>query len=136
MLATHSTDHPKISSSDFEKMQHLLALPTYKHLFEAKNLQSKLDQAEIIDTDKVPKTLVTINTKVALIDERTKAHFSLTLVYPGQQHASNAISVLSVIGSALLGLTVGETIIVDMQHDLHMHLRIVGVEALPPSRSH
>lgn len=132
----NSSDHISVSIRDYNNLTHLLQLPGYQHLSEAALLQNELAEAEVLELANVPSTLVTMNSKVTLVDDNTHTRFSLTLVYPGPNHASDAISLFSPIGSALLGSSVGETIIWQSASALSLQLRIEKVEFKPTASGH
>jgi regulator of nucleoside diphosphate kinase len=59
----------------------------------------------------VPPTVVTMNSTVRFDVEHTGESFCMTLVYPKDvDDSGDKISVLSPVGSALLGLAQGESI--------------------------
>lgn len=132
----NSSDHISVSTRDYDNITQLLQSPTYQHLSEAGMLLKELAEAEVLALSEVPSTLVTMNSKVTLVDENTKTRFSLTLVYPGPNHASDAVSLFSPIGSALFGSSVGETIIWQSAGLLSLQLRIEKVEFKPTASGH
>ena len=98
-----------LTSQDFDRLEALLAsLPP--NAFPGKTaLQAELERAEIVEPEKVPPDVVTMNSTVRFQLLETGEEFQLTLVYPKdvQGHADR-ISVLAPVGSALLGLSVGD----------------------------
>ncbi|HET6656045.1 MAG TPA: nucleoside diphosphate kinase regulator [Gammaproteobacteria bacterium] len=102
---------PKITltSLDVERLEALLdSLP--ENAFPGKAaLQEELDRADVVEPGKVPPTIVTMNSTVRFSIPDTKKEFRLTLVYPKDVDGkSDKISVLAPVGSALLGLSVGD----------------------------
>jgi len=98
-----------LTSQDFDRLEALLgSLPA--NAFPGKAaLQSELERAEIVEPDKVPPDVVTMNSTVRFQILETGEEFQLTLVYPKDvQGQSDRISVLAPVGSALLGLSVGD----------------------------
>lgn len=104
---------PKIvvSSLDAERLESLLeSLPD--SAFPGKgNLEAELARAEIVEPADIPPNVVTMNSTVRFRIESSSSEFLLTLVYPKDADASGGtISVLAPVGSALLGLSVGDAI--------------------------
>lgn len=100
-----------ISSLDLERLETLLeSLPG--DAFPGKSeLEDELARAEIVEPKNMPGTVVTMNSKVRFRVASSKEEFTLSLVYPKDVDASNEkISVLAPVGSALLGLSLGDEI--------------------------
>ena len=73
------------------------------------NLQRELERAEVVAPEEIPPDVVTMNSTVRFAIEGSGQDFSLTLVYPKDVGGEpDRISVLAPIGSALLGLSVGD----------------------------
>ena len=74
-------------------------------------VEDMLDASVLVPSRKVAPDVVTMYTQVLLRDEQTGQRTTLTLCYPPEtEPASGFVSVLSPIGSALLGLRVGSTV--------------------------
>ncbi len=100
-----------VSVQDLERLETLLdALPAVNS--ESKNaLLEELGRAEIVEATDIPPTVVTMHSKVRFEMDDPHEEFCLTLVYPkGVTDGSDQISVLTPIGTALLGLSVGSEI--------------------------
>lgn len=100
-----------ISSLDVERIEKLLeSLPAGS--FPGRNaLEEELARAEIVDPKDLPPTVVTMNSTVRFEVESSSEEFRLTLVYPKDVDASGTtISILAPVGSALLGLSQGDSI--------------------------
>ena len=95
-----------VTTRDFERLIALIdSLPPSAGCEE---LLGELGRAELVDGDEVPPLVVTMNSTVRFTlgnDEE----FCMTLVYP-REAGDHTISVLSPVGSALLGLAVGSSI--------------------------
>lgn len=99
---------PKISISecDFIRLKSLLAYD-----YNA-GLESELNRAEIINSILVPPTLVTMESTVLYIDHDENTEKESLLVYsPCPLDQDQVISVLSPVGTALLGLEAGDKIL-------------------------
>jgi len=71
-------------------------------------IEDVLDASALVPSQQVAPDLVTMHSEVLLQDTRTGLRSTLTLCYPEQADpASGRVSVLSPVGSALLGLRVG-----------------------------
>ena len=74
-------------------------------------LEVVLEQAKLVDAQFAPHSLVTMNTTVRLADLRSRKARTVTLVYPGDVDlASDGISILEPLGTALLGCKVGDVV--------------------------
>lgn len=74
-------------------------------------LKKKVEEAEIVPVDKLPRTIVTMDSQVRLRDISSHESTRYILVYP--KHASNGmrrLSVLSPLGAALLGRAEGDVV--------------------------
>lgn len=101
---------PKItvSSLDMDRLDALLE----SHDFPGKDaLREELNRAEVRAPGDMPDDVVTMNSTVRFRVVDSGKDFSLTLVYP-KDHGGEAdrISILAPVGSALLGLAVGNEI--------------------------
>jgi regulator of nucleoside diphosphate kinase len=77
----------------------------------AESLEMELRRAVIVDPHEVPADVVTMNSEVVYEDCESRARRTVRIVYPHDANASNGrVSVLAPIGSALLGLRVGQSI--------------------------
>ncbi|WHZ15276.1 MAG: Regulator of nucleoside diphosphate kinase [Nitrospira sp.] len=80
-----------------------------RHLLET--LQGELDRAHIVEPSAVPPDVVTMNSRVRLIDVETKEEQVYTIVFPSEAKLEERkISILAPIGTALLGYRVGDTV--------------------------
>ncbi len=100
-----------ISSLDADRLETLLgALPP--RVASARDaLLDELARADIVEPQDIPPGVVTMNSTVRFEIDAPDEQFCLTLAYPkDMQQLSNGISILTPIGTALLGLSVGDTI--------------------------
>ncbi|SEN54878.1 nucleoside diphosphate kinase regulator [Nitrosomonas marina] len=107
------SNKPKIiiSSLDAERLYALLE-SIHGNTFPGSNaLEAELSRADIVEPDAIPPTVVTMNSTVRFTVESSSEEFCMTLVYPEDIDSSgDKISVLAPVGSALLGLSRGDTI--------------------------
>ncbi|MGE8499973.1 MAG: nucleoside diphosphate kinase regulator [Pseudomonas sp.] len=104
-----STPSITITRLDLQRLERLLdSLDDFGPGAEA--LQAELDRAEVVGHDQVPAGLVTMNSRVHCREESSGKDYHLTLVYPEDAGAEGTVSILAPVGSALLGLSVGQHI--------------------------
>jgi len=98
-----------LTSQDFDRLEALLA-SLKSNAFPGKAaLQAELARAEIVEPSKVPPDVVTMNSTVRFQIVESGEEFLMTLCYPKDvQGQPDRISVLAPVGSALLGLSVGD----------------------------
>ena len=79
-----------------------------KHL---KGLEDELKRGKVVKSQDVPNNVITMNSKVRLLNIDTQEELIYQLVFPGTANsAHNKISVLAPVGTALLGYKVGDII--------------------------
>ena len=94
-----------------DDMDRLLALVDAYPGRRFDQLEAELVRATVVAREKIPADVVTMNSRVVFENERTGERREVTLVYPGSADIdSGKISVLVPIGTALLGLRVGQSI--------------------------
>lgn len=100
-----------VSSRDLDRLETLLdSLPD--NAFPGKAaLQGELDRAEIVEPEEIPPSVVTMNSTIRFGIASSGEEFCMSLVYPKDvTGAEDRISILAPVGSALLGLSVGDEI--------------------------
>lgn len=121
-----------ISSLDAERLEKLLeSLP--HNAFPGKDaLEAELARADVVEPEDIPANVVTMNSTVRFQVESSKEEFTLTLVYPKDLDSSGSkISILAPVGSALLGLSQGDTIEWPKPGGGLLHVRIEEVTYQP-----
>lgn len=98
-----------ISRLDLGRLKRLLANPMVRGSDAADALDDELERAAVVDPTALPPTVVSMNSRVRLRERRTSRELELTLVYPDDV-GPDRVSVLAPVGSALLGLAVGQDI--------------------------
>ncbi|OQA57055.1 MAG: Regulator of nucleoside diphosphate kinase [Candidatus Omnitrophica bacterium ADurb.Bin277] len=79
--------------------------------FYLKQLVSELDRAEIVESQKIPRDIVTMNSLVQFRDLSTNEVHEYSIVYPtSADHRMNKVSILAPIGLALLGCRVNDIV--------------------------
>ena len=101
-----------ITAEDRERLEGLLESPLASVAGPSNQfhgLRAELRQAAIVPADEVPPDVVTMNSTITLRDFETNDTETYTLVYPEDADiASNRLSVLAPIGTAILGQRVGD----------------------------
>ena len=95
-------------------------------------LQGELDRAEqVVGHEEVPAGVVTMNSRVHCREEASGKDYHLTLVYPKDAGEEGSVSILAPIGSALLGLSVGDRIDWPAPGGKTLALKLLAVEYQP-----
>ncbi|GAA5504947.1 nucleoside diphosphate kinase regulator [Novipirellula caenicola] len=103
-----------ITQSDYERLDELLSSSFTQAIHDRKNLMKlrvRLNTAEIVDSRDVPSDVVTMDSIIQLRNCNTQRLGTYTLVYPEEAHiATGKLSVLSPIGTAILGCRIGDCV--------------------------
>jgi regulator of nucleoside diphosphate kinase len=99
--------HLIVSELDFARLTRLLE----QHDPATHSLDTELDRALLVRPSEIPTNVVTMNSEVVYEELETRTRRTVRIVYPRDADAMRGwISVLAPIGSALLGLRVGQAI--------------------------
>jgi regulator of nucleoside diphosphate kinase len=94
-------------------------------------LENELLRAHVVSREAIPRDVVTMNSRVVFENETTGERREVTLVYPGRADIdAGMISVLVPVGTALLGLRVGQSIDWDINGQKQRY-RVVDVPYQP-----
>lgn len=98
-----------VSSTDYNRLGAMLDnLPRSE---VADLLASELERARILDTEQMPADVVMMHTTVKFTVLSTGRESTYTLSYPREVNGSeDKLSVLTPVGSALIGMSVGQEI--------------------------
>ena len=119
-----------ITQLDLQRLERLLAgLQDVTPGVEA--LEHELARAKVVAHNKVPAGVVTMNSRVFCREEGSGKEYHLTLVYPQDAGPSGTVSSLAPVGSALLGLTVGQQIDWQTPAGKLIKLTLLAVEYQP-----
>ncbi len=99
-----------ISSLDADKLETLLGtMPPDAPAREA--LLAELARADIVEPQDMPAGVVTMHSTVRFEIAPQEGQFCLTLAYPKEMHQlADGLSIFTPVGTALLGLSAGDTI--------------------------
>jgi regulator of nucleoside diphosphate kinase len=99
-------------------------------------LENELLRAAVVPREEIPDDVVTMNSRVLFENETTGERREVTLVYPGNANIdAGRISVLAPIGTALLGLRVGQSIEWELPSGEKQRYRVVTVPYQPEGAS-
>lgn len=119
-----------ISSLDMQRLEGLLAtLASDTPGLDA--LRAELDRADICAPQSMPASVVTMNSVVVFEIEESGESFELALRYPRDAGAPGSISILAPMGSALLGLRIGQSIAWPLPDGKSRSVRVVDVSYQP-----
>jgi regulator of nucleoside diphosphate kinase len=95
-------------------------------------LEAELEHAEVVRASAVPPDVVTMDSVVVYEDDRGR-RTQVKLVYPDTVADEPRVSVLAPVGSALLGLSIGDAIDWPLPNGRTRRLRVVDVLYQPES---
>jgi regulator of nucleoside diphosphate kinase len=103
------------------------------------HLEAELARAAVVPREEIAHDVVTMNSRVLFENETTGERREITLVYPHEADIdAGKISVLVPVGTALLGLRVGQSIDWKLPSGEKHRYRVVDVpyqpESAPPQR--
>jgi len=112
-----------ITQRDFGLLRRLAGHP---------RLAAELKRAAVIDSRCIAPDIVTMNCRVRFEDQNTGERREVTIVFPHDADASTrSISVLTPVGTALLGLTVGQSIVWPFPDGTEHCLRVLKIISQP-----
>ncbi|MDF2154547.1 nucleoside diphosphate kinase regulator [Vibrio sp. CAU 1672] len=96
-----------ISSLDMNRITALLdKMPNIAA--ELVKLEDELDRATVLEPQEMPEHVVTMNSTVVFKFSGEEKTITKTLVYPSELKSNDDISIFAPVGSALIGLSVGQ----------------------------
>lgn len=101
----------QITHLDYQRLNNLIQSMKSRTKDDLQNLEvleNEIDRAKRIEPRKITPEVVTMNSEVELMDMDTKRKMKFRLVYPQDaDFRAGRLSVLSPLGSALIGYSVG-----------------------------
>jgi regulator of nucleoside diphosphate kinase len=121
--------HIQVTATDYQRLRGIIAeWSNTRDRYATEALSDELDRAEVVASEAIAGNVVTMNSRVIFQNEETGESSEVSLVYPQQSvPALGRISVLAPVGTALLGLSVGQTIDWQMPDARLKRLRIVKI---------
>jgi regulator of nucleoside diphosphate kinase len=102
-----------ITEFDMERLTKLVQdaqFTNYRKSEYLEKLEKELQRAELVKPEEVPSDVVTMNSRVRMIDVESREEMTLALEFPQDADIDqNKISVLAPIGTAMLGYRLGDT---------------------------
>lgn len=118
-------DNLILTSGDFQKLSSLVS-STQTEIAEL--LEEELSRASIVPDDELPQDVVSMNATVRFQDLDTEQESTVTLVYPHEANIDeNKVSILAPVGSALIGLRVGQMIIWPVPNGKEKRMKVTSV---------
>lgn len=97
-----------LTQADFEKLSSLVNVSNTE---ASELLEEELSRASVVADESLPMDVVSMNSKVRFRDLETGKDTIVTLVYPHDANIEEGkVSILAPVGSALIGLRVGQVI--------------------------
>ncbi|EGQ8231100.1 nucleoside diphosphate kinase regulator [Vibrio parahaemolyticus] len=119
-----------ISSLDMNRITALLdKMPNIAA--ELVELEAELDRATVLEPEEMPSNVVTMNSTVEFKFSGEEKTMTKTLVYPSELKSSDDISIFAPVGSALIGLSVGQKLDWPMPNKQVKTIEIVDITYQP-----
>jgi len=101
-----------VSTTDLDRLERLIEQnQDGRNAAQAELLEQELHRAVVLSPEQLPADVVSMNSTVVFEDEESHVRRQVTLCYPADAKGHDArVSVLAPVGSALLGLSVGQSI--------------------------
>ena len=100
-----------VTTHDAHRLEELLQGASGRSAPMASLLEQELSRATLVEPQDVPADIVTMHSRVVCKDESSGEQHEIELVYPHEADSDRGrISVLAPVGTALLGLAVGNAI--------------------------
>ena len=120
-----------MSRLDYDRIEALLE-DAGKRGIDIAALESEIARAEVVEPAQMPKDVISMNSTARFRDETSNEERELTLVYPRDANGeAGRVSILAPVGSALLGLRVGQSIDWPVPGNRTITLRVLSVEYQP-----
>jgi regulator of nucleoside diphosphate kinase len=99
-------------------------------------LASELERADVVDARDVPPDVITMNSRVVYEDATSGRTMEVTIVFPHDADIEHGkVSVLAPVGTALLGLAEGDSIVWPFPDGSSRCLRVVAVTFQPEAQA-
>jgi len=124
-----------VTERDYDRIDALLE-QTGENVPGIRELRMELERSEVVTSQQMPADVVTMNSMVAFENVDSGQRFELALVYPQDIDGSpGKVSILAPVGSALLGLAVGQMIHWQGPGGNPLQLRVLEVRDQPEARN-
>jgi regulator of nucleoside diphosphate kinase len=121
-----------VSSLDYDRLTDLLESVSARGVPGVSALERELERAEVVEPAAMPADVVTMNSQVLVRDAISGEERELTLVYPREADFDQGrLSVLAPVGSALLGLAIGQSIVWPLPDGKETSLTVLAIRYQP-----
>jgi regulator of nucleoside diphosphate kinase len=124
-----------VTEQDLARLEKLLESESVRALPGVEMLTAELSRATVVTAEEIGPDVITMNSTVRFVDEGDYKAYQLELVYPHQAGQPGTVSILAPVGSALLGLSVGQTIHWQVPGGRDLRLRVVKVVSQPEAQA-
>jgi regulator of nucleoside diphosphate kinase len=125
-----------ITESDARHLRTMLERPelfSERDRVQCEALEEEIERARVVPNNQIPSNVVTMHSRVRIVDMRTGEQLVYQIVYPHEaNYAAKRISILAPIGMALLGYSAGTEVDWTVPSGTR-RLRIEAVEQQPES---
>ncbi len=121
-----------VSSHDMDRLDAMLESPAVSQTPAGIALAEELNRATVVAPDQVPEGTVMMHSRVECEDGLQNEKYVLTLVYPREADVEQGkVSILAPVGTALLGLSIGQTMDWVAPGGRKLRLRVTAVHHQP-----
>lgn len=121
-----------VSSHDMDRLDAMLESPAVSQTPAGIALAEELNRATVVAPDQIPAGTVMMHSRVECEDELQNEKHVLTLVYPREADVEQGkVSILAPVGTALLGLSIGQTMDWVAPGGRKLRLRVTAVHHQP-----
>lgn len=125
-----------VSRTDLERIEALLDRQPAAEAANFAKLRAELDRADVAESADMPADTVGMNSTVTFEDEDNGEKLTRTLVYPAAAGTTGTVSILAPVGTALLGLALGQQINWPTPDGRVRKLRVLEVKAAETPAAH
>jgi regulator of nucleoside diphosphate kinase len=118
-----------ISERDYNDLVNMLESLSTADFKKASFLEEEMLRADIVESEKMPAEVVAMNSNVRFLDMESGEMLGVRVTYPWDSNIDEGkVSVLAPLGSALLGLGVGQEISWPLPNGRTKNLRVMQVQ--------
>lgn len=111
MTQVHTPPPIVVTRPDYERLSNLADAAMQRLPALGARLAAELDRASIVEADEVGPDVVTMYARFVFREDANGTERTVSLVYPGEEDIdAGRVSILTPIGTALLGLSAGQSI--------------------------
>lgn len=108
---SHTRPRITLTAEDYERLSALAQAAMSRSPELAAGLADEIGRARVLAKGRYPQQIVCMNSEVQFRDDRTGKVQTLKLVYPAEADIGlGRLSVLTPVGTALIGVRVGESV--------------------------